>query len=118
MNSSKISIFIADNHPSMQETLAAPILQEVDMEIVGIETNGTKAIKTILLIQPSIVIIGLILPSIDTLLVIKRLSQLCPQTSILVFDRLGKDKSVFAAVQAGAKSYLTKGTQDAELINT
>ena len=36
---------------------------------------------------------------------IRRLSHICPQIPILVFDRLGKEKSVFAAIQAGAKGW-------------
>lgn len=109
MNSSKISVFIVDNHPTIQQTLAASSLREADIKIVGIEKNEVKALKIIPLMQPFVVIMGLMIPRGNSFSAIRRLSQMCPQILILVIDRLGKDKSVFAAIQAGAKGYLPKG---------
>ena len=117
MKTSKISIFIVDDHPLMRQALRASILTEADMEVVGMAVDGAEAIEMIPALQPQLVIMDLMMPNMDGFVAIKSLNKRCPNVPILTLSSLEKEESVFAAVKAGARGYLTKDVQHDELMN-
>ena len=117
MKTSKITIFIVDDHPLMRQALKTSILTEDDMEVVGTAVDGVKAIEAIPDLQPNIVIMDLMMPNMGGLAAIMRLSQICPDVNILALSSLEKEDAIFKAVQMGARGYLTKDVQHEELIN-
>jgi two-component system response regulator NreC len=118
MNTSpKIKIFIVDDHPLMQQALKTSILTEEDMEVVGTAADGAEAIDLIPTLQPQLIIMDLMMPNMDGLTATRSLTQRCPEIPILVLSSLEKEESIFKAVHAGARGYLTKDVQHEELIN-
>ena len=117
MKSSKISIFIVDDHPLIRQALKASILTEADMEVVGTAVDGEDAIEAIPAIQPDIAIMDLMMPNMDGMEAIRILTKICPDVAILTLSSLEKEESIFEAVQAGARGYLTKDAQHEELVD-
>ena len=118
MSSSKISVFIVDDHPLIRQALEASILAESDMEVVGMAVDGAEAIEAIPILLPNVVIMGLMLPKIGGLAAMELLRESCPSVAILAFSSIDKDETVFKAVQMGARGYVTKDVPDDELIRT
>lgn len=117
MNTSKkISVFIVDDHPLMRKALKASILTESDMEVVGVAADGEAAIAVIPALQPSIVLMDLMMPNMDGFVAINSLVRIFQDMHILVLSSLEDEEAVFKAVQAGARGYLTKDVQHDELI--
>lgn len=117
MEPSKISVFIVDDHLLMRQALQASILTEDGMEVVGVAVNGEEAVRMIPTLQPNVVIMDLVMPNMNGLDATHILTQTCPQTYILIFSSLEKEKTVSKAMRAGARGYLTKNVQHDELIN-
>ncbi len=117
MNTSKISVFITDDHPLIRQALKVSIQIEEDMEIVGTAVDGAEAIKMVPTLQPNIVIMDLMMPNVDGLTAIKSLCKICPDVPILALSSLEDEEAIFKAVQAGASGYLTKNVQHDELID-
>ena len=117
MNTSKISIFIVDDHPLMRQALTVSIQTEEDMEIVGMAVDGAEAIEMIPAVQPNVVIMDLMMPNVDGITAILNLSQTYPEARILVLSSLDKEETIFKTVQAGALGYVTKDVQHNELID-
>ncbi|OQX63426.1 MAG: hypothetical protein B5M51_05090 [Anaerolinea sp. 4484_236] len=114
---SKISVFIADDHPLIRQALKLSILTEDDMEVVGEAVDGLEAIKLVPDLNPDIVIMDLMMPNMDGYAATRNLHKHCPRVYILVLSSLNKEEAVFKAVQAGARGYLTKNTQHDELVS-
>ena len=118
MKSSKIKIFIVDDHPLMRQALKASILTEIDMDVIGAASDGEEAIEMIPILKPDIVIMDLMMPNMDGLEAIKILTEICPDVPILTLSSLEREEVIFEAVQAGAQGYITKDVQHEELIDS
>ena len=117
MSSSKIKIFIVDDHPLMRQALKTSILTEVDMEVVGTGADGVEAVEKIPLLKPDIAIMDLMMPNMGGFAAIRSLSQSCPEIPVLALSSLEREESIFEAVQAGARGYLTKDVEHDELVS-
>ncbi len=116
MNTSKIKIFIVDDHPLMRQALRASILTEPDMMVVGIATDGVEAIASIPVSMPDIVMMDLMMPNMSGFEAIRVLSKIYPAGAILALSSLEDGEAIFEAVQAGARGYLTKDVEHEEMI--
>ncbi|RLD02504.1 MAG: hypothetical protein DRI32_08850 [Chloroflexi bacterium] len=111
----RISVFIVDNHLLIREALRASIFSAEDMEVVGMATDGSKAIDAISTLQPRIVIMDLTMPKLDGVKAIYYLSKKYAQMRVLVYSPF-EEELILRAVQAGAQGYLPKNVQYKELL--
>ena len=101
----------------MRQALRISIQTEEGMDVVGEAADGGEAIGTIPPLLPDIVIMDLVMPNMDGFVAIQKLHKRCPTVPILVLSSLEKEESIFDAVQAGARGYLTKDVQHDELVD-
>ena len=116
MNTSKISIFIVDDHPLIRQALKVSIQTESDMDVVGVAVNGVEAIEKIPALMPNVVIMDLMMPNMSGQEAITELRRICPALSILVLSSLENEEAIFKAVRAGARGYLTKDAESETLL--
>jgi DNA-binding NarL/FixJ family response regulator len=111
-----IRVLIADDHPLVREGVRALLASVPDMAIVGEAANGEEAIARAAELQPDIILMDLHMPGINGIEATRQILQINPHIEILVLTMLEDDDSVFAAMRAGARGYLLKGADQAEVL--
>jgi len=111
-----IRVFIAEDHEVVLRGLEALLKTETDIEVVGSATDGIEAFEATVRLRPDVLLLDLQLPHKTGLQMIPEIRTESPNTRIVVLTSFGDDDTVFAAIQAGALSYLLKDCTPDELV--
>jgi DNA-binding NarL/FixJ family response regulator len=109
-------VLIVDDHPSFRSGLRALIETAPDLEVVGEAASGESAVREAATSQPDVILMDIDMPGLDGIEATRRIVDAQPHVAIVVLTMLEDDDSVFAAVRAGARGYLLKGAQRAEIL--
>jgi len=109
-------VLIADDHASFRSGLGALLETAGDMTVVGEAGTGNEAVAKTIALQPDVVLMDLNMPGMDGLEATRRIVDAAPHVAVLVVTMYDDDDSVFDAVRAGARGYVLKGAQRAELL--
>jgi DNA-binding NarL/FixJ family response regulator len=113
-----LRVVIADDHPVFRSGLQALLGVEPGIEVVGEAETGVQAVALAHDLRPDIVLMDLHMPDLDGVAATKQITRDCPGVAVLVFTMFDDDDSVFAAMRAGARGYLLKGTNQAEVVRS
>ena len=111
-----LRILLVDDHPLVRNGLRALLASVADMTVVGEASNGEEAIAQAAELQPDIILMDLHMPGLNGIEATRRIVQVHPHIGILVLTMLEDDASVFAAMRAGARGYLLKGADQADVL--
>ena len=111
-----IRILIADDHASFRSGLRALLGTAGDLEVVGEASTGGDAVAMSARLQPDVVLMDVTMPGGDGIDATKRIVEASPHVAIVVLTMDGGDESVLRALRAGARGYVLKGAQRAELL--
>ncbi len=107
-------ILLVDDEPGMLRYIRT--LLEVDDYKVETASTGEEAVALVQKgLQPSLVLLDLLMPGIDGLQTLEQLRQLQPGIKVVMLSCVGETKKVVQAMRLGAHDYLTKPFQKAEL---
>jgi DNA-binding NarL/FixJ family response regulator len=107
---------IADDHASFRSGLRALLETAGDITVVGEAGNGDEAVRMAMTLGPDVVLMDLNMPGMDGLEATRRIVDGAPHVAVLVVTMYDDDDSVFNAVRAGARGYVLKGAQRAEIL--
>lgn len=110
-----IRILIADDHPVFRFGLRALLDAMPDTDVVGDATTGEAAITLAAEVQPDVVLMDITMPGIGGIEAVRRIHAAQPGVRVLMVTML-EDDTVFAALRAGARGYVVKGAEPAEVL--
>ncbi len=111
-----ISVLVADDHPVFRRGMRAVLGAEPNTELVGEATDGEEAIARALELRPDVILMDLNMPKVSGIDATRRILEANPNTAILMLTMFEDDKSIFAAMRAGAHGYVLKGADGAETL--
>jgi DNA-binding NarL/FixJ family response regulator len=111
-----LRILIADDHLLFRDGLRAMLMAAHDMELVGEATTGDEAVSLAAELQPDVVLMDIQMPGLSGVEATRRIVQASPHVRILVVTMFEDDRTVFAAMRAGARGYVLKGANYAEML--
>jgi NarL family two-component system response regulator LiaR len=111
-----IKVFITDDHAIVRNGIRAVLSTVEDMEVVGEAENGRVAVDQVLRLRPDVVLMDLVMPEMDGIEAISRITSMDPDARILVLTSFAADDKVFPAIKAGAMGYLLKESGADELL--
>lgn len=114
--SNSIRVFIADDHTIVRKGIRALLATEPDIEVVGEATNGREAVTEVERLQPDVILMDLVMPEMDGIEAIRRITTRQPEARILVLTSFAADDKVFPAIKAGAMGYLLKDSDPEDLV--
>jgi DNA-binding NarL/FixJ family response regulator len=112
---SVLRVVVADDHPMFREGLAATIDGLPRRKVVGQAATGLEAVELAQQAQPDVVVMDLHMPQMNGIEATRHITQRHPQVAVLVLTMLEDDASVVSAMQAGARGYLLKEANRAEI---
>ena len=110
-----LRIVIADDQASVREGLVLLLGGLPDIEVVGAAADGQQALQLVAEHEPDAILLDLHMPVLDGLGATRRLIAEHPGVAIVVLTTYADDGSVLDALQAGARSYLTKDADRADI---
>ena len=111
-----VRLLIADDQAITRGGLRALLASQEAIEVVGEARNGEEAIELAVSLQPDLILMDLRMPGINGIEATRRIHRTSPHIGILVVTVFEDDTSVFPAIRAGARGYLLKNTEQAELL--
>lgn len=111
-----IRVFLTDDHPIVRRGISDLLGTEPGIELVGEATNGRDAVTAVADLKPDVVLMDLVMPEMDGIEAIRRITAAQPEAKILVLTSFATDDKVFPAIKAGALGYLIKDTGPDELV--
>jgi DNA-binding NarL/FixJ family response regulator len=104
----KIRVLIADDQRVVRDGLVLLIGMLDGIEVVGAARDGAEAVRMAEELRPDLVLMDLNMPVLDGTAATAALRERMPECSVLVLTTYADDDSVFPALRAGARGYLTK----------
>lgn len=109
MTREKIKVAIADDNREFAEIMQEFFQQQPDIDLVGLAYNGEEILTVIHEKKPDIVVLDIIMPHLDGIGVLERLSVSGEKRpKIIVLTALGQESVTQRVVELGADYYILK----------
>ena len=111
-----IRLIIVDNHTLFRQGLVSLLQSEPGFEVTGEASSGEEALHVVPELRPDVVLMDVKMPGIGGVEATRRLMESNPDTRVLMLTVSEEEESLFAAIQAGARGYILKNADAAELL--
>ncbi len=110
-----VRVLVADDQTVVREGLVMLLGLSPGVEVVAAAADGDDAVHLARQHHPDVVLMDLRMPRCDGVVATRRILAELPGTRVIVLTTYADDESVFAALEAGARGYLTKDAPAAEI---
>jgi two-component system NarL family response regulator len=112
----KISILIADDHPSVRLGLSFILSAEPDTMVVGQAATGAEAVSLHRQHRPDITLMDLNMPSMSGVEAVRSIRSNSPRAKIIVLTAYDRVEDIFRSIRSGAEGYVLKDAPVEELL--
>ena len=112
----KKSIVIVEDHQIVRQGLRSLLSLSDDLEIMGEAGDGLSAIRTILEMEPDLVLLDLNMPKMDGISVVLEIKRQCPKTKILILTMHKDEENILRCFKSGVDGYCLKSADHDELL--
>ena len=113
----KLRVLIADDHPAFCLGLQKLMMEDSEMEPIGIAADGEEAVRLTKDLLPDVVVMDITMPKLNGIEATRHIKHDFPLIPVLVLSAYGYSPYVFSALEAGAAGYLLKNVPLRELLN-
>ncbi len=113
--SARLRVVIADDQASVRQGLVLLLGGLPDIDIVGAAADGEQALALVAEHKPDAILLDLHMPVLDGIGATRRIVAEHPGVAIVVLTTFADDSSVLDALHSGARSYLTKDADRADI---
>ncbi|HTD66188.1 MAG TPA: response regulator transcription factor [Candidatus Limnocylindria bacterium] len=110
-----ITIVLADDHNLVREGLKHLLKEESLFKLVGEARDGLEAVKLVEKLEPTILLLDLMMPRLHGLEVIRQVRKL-NKTKVIVVSMYSDEPYVVEAFRNGATGYVLKDSTGSELV--
>ncbi|MFI0510285.1 DNA-binding NarL/FixJ family response regulator [Streptomyces canus] len=109
-------VVVADDQTVVREGIVMLLGLLPGIEVVGAAGDGEEAVALVAELAPDVVLMDLRMPRCDGVEATRRIRTEYPGTQVVVLTTFGDDESLFPALRAGARGYLTKDAGGDEIV--
>ena len=110
-----IRVLVADDQRVVRDGLRMLLGMLPGIEVIGTAVDGNDAVRQAVKAVPDVVLMDLHMPNCDGVEAIRRIVREQPSVRVVVLTAYSDDDSVFAALRAGARGFLTKDAGATEI---
>jgi DNA-binding NarL/FixJ family response regulator len=111
-----LRVVVVDDHPVFREGLCALLDAFAEVEVAGQAADGQAAIEVVGRVRPDVVLMDLQMPGFNGIEATAKIGDEHPGVAVVILTMFDDDDSVFAAMRAGARGYLLKDADAAEVL--
>ncbi|PZT77127.1 MULTISPECIES: response regulator [unclassified Streptomyces] len=109
-------VVVADDQAVVREGIVMLLGLLPGIEVVGSAKDGEEAVAQVAEHAPDVVLMDLRMPRCDGVEATRRIREQFPGTQVVVLTTFEDDDSLFPALRAGARGYLTKDAGGEEIV--
>ncbi|MBJ7903734.1 response regulator transcription factor [Streptomyces sp. DSM 110735] len=109
-------VVVADDQTVVREGIVMLLGLLPGLEVVGSARDGEDAVRLVGELDPDVVLMDLRMPRCDGVEATRLIRGRYPRTQVVVLTTFADDDSLFAALRAGARGYLTKDAGGDEIV--
>jgi len=113
----KTRVLLADPNDDYRRLMSQLLTDEGDMEVVGDVPDGMSALELIQKTSPDVVLTDLVLPKLDGLGLLRRLSESDTAPGVIVLSSFVTDRVMTQCSELGAYYFLSKPCDSAAVIS-
>lgn len=113
-----IRVVIADDIQILRQGLKAILVQDPEIQVVGLAADGKEAYDLCAAERPDVVLMDMRMPQYDGSWGIQKIKQELPDIKVLVLTTFDDARTVEAAVGTGADGYILKELEDEKVIQS
>ena len=103
-----MKIYIVDDNINIIKILEK-IIEDTDLgQVVGVQTNSTKAVEEILVIKPDIVLVDLLMPNKDGISLVRDLKNHDQDIQYIMISQVSSKDMIAKAYKSGIEYYISK----------
>jgi len=103
-------VLIAEDHPGVAKAVCRML--SLDCEVVGNVADGRAVLDAAQRLQPDVIVVDLNLPHVHGLEVCRQLTQLKPESKVIVFSAMNDPDLQGRSFEVGASAFVCKGRGD------
>ncbi|CAM5694984.1 response regulator [Streptomyces purpurascens] len=109
-------VVVVDDQTVVREGIVMLLGLLPGIEVVGAAGDGEEAVRLVAELAPDVVLMDLRMPRCDGVEATRRIRAQHPGTQVVVLTTYADDESLFPALAAGARGYLTKDAGGDEIV--
>ncbi len=115
MSENVVRVLVADDQKVVREGIVMLLGLLPGIEVVGAAVDGEEAVRLVAEHAPDVVLMDLRMPRCDGVEATRRIRSDYPGTEVVILTTYADDDSLFPALEAGARGYLTKDAGGEEI---
>src|SRR4051794_29614943 len=113
-----IRVLLCDDVQAFRALVRYSLEEEGDIEVVGEAADGNEGVRQAADLQPDVVLLDLSMPECDGLEAIPAMRQRSPRSQIVALSGFTAERMREPVIARGARAYLEKGVDLAEIAAT
>ena len=114
----RIRVMVVDDHEIMRDGLREILEHTPGFEVVGQAADGAAAVRLAQDLKPGVIIMDLMMPVKNGVDASREITDMLPETRVLILTASTENNAVMEAVAAGATGYLQKHSGKDTLLRT
>ena len=108
MSETRVTVYVADDHPIFRDGIVRAIRERPDLELVGESGEGQTALREIAELEPAVALLDVNMPDLGGLDILSALQERSVPTRVLLLSAHTESELVMRGMSNGAAGYLSK----------